>query len=98
MPGLAVTTHELPVADLPHGVQADVGHVGNLLQDLRQLAEPGEVPPGDAQHLALLELVQTRQRSAIVGCGQERLQPLVHFVAQTLFAPGELERFRLQHT
>ena len=41
VPGLAVTPGELPVADLPDRVQADIGHVGDLLDDLRQLARAG---------------------------------------------------------
>ena len=59
-------------------------------------AEPGEVAPGDAKHLALLELAQTRQRGAEVGRGQQRLEPPVHLIAQPLLAPGKLQHFRLQ--
>ena len=95
VPGLAMTLGELPVADLPDSIQTDVGHVGNLLNDLRQLGQPGEVAPRDAEHLALFELAQTCQRGAEVACGQQRLEPPAHLSAQTLFAPRKLERFRL---
>ena len=86
-----MTPGELPVADLPDSIQADVGHVGNLLNDLRQLGQPGEIAPGDAEHLALLELAQTCQRRAEVARGQQRLEPPAHLTAQALFAPRKLE-------
>ena len=69
VPGLAVTPGELMVADFPDSAQADIGHVGKLLDDLRKLAHPGKVAPRDAEHLALFELAKTRQRSAEVGHG-----------------------------
>ena len=78
------------------GVQADVGHVGNLAGDGQRAVQAGQVARGDAQHFALFEFAQFGEGGFGFLAGQAGFEPLPDLVAQALLAPGMEQRARLQ--
>ena len=93
---LAEPLGELFPADSIHGFQADVGYAGDFACDFCDVAETGEVARGDAEHFTLLKEAQLHEGCCEIARFDQRLQPRVHFAAQTLFLPGVPEQFGVQ--
>ena len=89
---LAEAFHQLPVADLPDAVKADVRHVGNLPRDFRNVPDSGKIARRHAHHLAILELAQLCQRGPVITRLQMPLHPGSGLFAQTLFPPGKRQQ------
>src|SRR2546423_10156368 len=58
MPRLAKAFDERLAAKLENRVQANIGDIGNLTNDLSRLSQAPQVPGGNAQHFSLLKKAQ----------------------------------------
>ena len=98
MERLAVTFGELAKANLPDDIEANVGDIGEFLDDLGHAAESSEVAGGDAEHLLLFELADTAEGGGEIAGLEQLREPGIDFVYEALFAAGIADDFRVERT
>ena len=96
MPGPAEALGKLPTTDPIHGLEADIGHPGNLLRQSRRACQAAQVARRDAQHFALLELAQLRQGGRVVARLQQRTQPGIDLPTKALFLARMAEQLGVE--
>ena len=96
VPGLAEALGELPATDPVHGLEADIGHAGNLLRQSRRVAQPAQVSRRDAEHFALFELAQLRQGCRVIARLQHWTQPGIDLPTKALFLARMAERLGVE--